>query len=235
MFIARLHIFGVTFSRAAAAAMDDWNEAEDPYKILELDKGSEVTEAEIRKVSAVHMFAVCAVNQHVRTADGCALDVDVFVMRRSRSPVVAAGLQKTGSDKASRQAKRQPKCCSRIQCNPTSLREGPGPRLQGCLEPAGEVWPCAFLHSPCHVLLLHMVSCRKTHTSISDALAFARFSVTLICSSRAKKARQERQAGDTAKRRKMTEDLERREKAFATDRNEEQAARARLKAGSCQR
>lgn len=32
----------------------------------------------------------------------------------------------------------------------------------------------------------------------------------------------------------MTEDLERREKAFATDRNEEQAARARLKAGSCQ-
>lgn len=30
-------------------AMDDWNEGEDPYKILELDKGSEVTEAEIRK------------------------------------------------------------------------------------------------------------------------------------------------------------------------------------------
>lgn len=46
---------------------------------------------------------------------------------------------------------------------------------------------------------------------------------------RAKKARQERQAGDSAKRRKMTEDLERREKAFASERNEEQAARARLK------
>ena len=37
--------------------MDDWNEAEDPYKILQLDKGSEVTEAEIKKVSAVHLFA----------------------------------------------------------------------------------------------------------------------------------------------------------------------------------
>lgn len=29
--------------------MDDWDEREDPYKILELDKGSEVTEAEIKK------------------------------------------------------------------------------------------------------------------------------------------------------------------------------------------
>ena len=79
-----------------------------------------------------------------------------------------------------------------------------------------------------------MMSCRKTHTSIPDVLAFARFPVTPICPSRAKKARQERQAGDTAKRRKMTEDLERREKAFATERNEEHAARIRLKAGSCQ-
>ena len=30
--------------------MDDWDEKEDPYKILELDKGSEVTEAEVKKV-----------------------------------------------------------------------------------------------------------------------------------------------------------------------------------------
>ena len=46
---------------------------------------------------------------------------------------------------------------------------------------------------------------------------------------RAKKAREVRQAGDSAKRRKMTEELERREKAFASERNEEHAARARLK------
>ncbi len=49
----------------------------------------------------------------------------------------------------------------------------------------------------------------------------------ILC--RAKKARVERQAGDSAKRRKMTEELERREKAFASERNEEHAARARLK------
>ena len=37
--------------------MDDWNEAEDPYKILELDKGSEVTEAEIKKVQYPTLFS----------------------------------------------------------------------------------------------------------------------------------------------------------------------------------
>ena len=31
--------------------MDDWNEREDPYKILGLDQDSEVTEADIKKVS----------------------------------------------------------------------------------------------------------------------------------------------------------------------------------------
>ena len=36
--------------------MDDWNETEDPYKILELDKGSEVTEAEIKKVQSPTPF-----------------------------------------------------------------------------------------------------------------------------------------------------------------------------------
>ena len=36
--------------------MDDWNEAEDPYKILELDKGSEVTEAEIKKARSTNSF-----------------------------------------------------------------------------------------------------------------------------------------------------------------------------------
>lgn len=44
--------------------MDDWNETEDPYKILELDKGSEVTEAEIKKVQSSTPFlklsSVCA-------------------------------------------------------------------------------------------------------------------------------------------------------------------------------
>ena len=35
---------------ASVVTMDDWDEKEDPYKILELDKGSEVTEAEIKKV-----------------------------------------------------------------------------------------------------------------------------------------------------------------------------------------
>lgn len=74
--------------------MDDWNEAEDPYKILELDKGSEVTEAEIRKVSAVHLFAVCAVNQYVRTADGCAPDVDVFMVRRQGVPLLLQAYRK---------------------------------------------------------------------------------------------------------------------------------------------
>ena len=31
--------------------MDDWNEREDPYKILGLDQDSEVTEADIKKVT----------------------------------------------------------------------------------------------------------------------------------------------------------------------------------------
>ena len=31
--------------------MNDWNEEEDPYKILGLDQDSEVTEADIKKVS----------------------------------------------------------------------------------------------------------------------------------------------------------------------------------------
>ena len=52
---------------------------------------------------------------------------------------------------------------------------------------------------------------------------------SLFMPCRAKKVREERQAGDSAKRRKMTEELERREKAFASERNEEHAARARLK------
>ena len=32
--------------------MDDWNEKEDPYKILGLDQDSQVTEADIKKVSS---------------------------------------------------------------------------------------------------------------------------------------------------------------------------------------
>ncbi|EIE22754.1 DnaJ-domain-containing protein [Coccomyxa subellipsoidea C-169] len=47
---------------------------------------------------------------------------------------------------------------------------------------------------------------------------------------KAKRAREERHAGATAKRRKMTEDLEKRERAFQTGRNEEQVARNRLHA-----
>lgn len=45
---------------------------------------------------------------------------------------------------------------------------------------------------------------------------------------RAKKVREERHAGATAKRRKMTEELEKRERAFQAERSEEQSARSRL-------
>lgn len=52
--------------------------------------------------------------------------------------------------------------------------------------------------------------------------------VTLVWR-RAKKVREERHAGATAKRRKMSEELEKRERTFQAERNEEQAARSRLK------
>ncbi|CAL8470750.1 g10292 [Coccomyxa elongata] len=47
---------------------------------------------------------------------------------------------------------------------------------------------------------------------------------------KAKKVREERHAGATAKRRKMAEDLDRRERTFRAERSEEQVARTRLKA-----
>lgn len=49
---------------------------------------------------------------------------------------------------------------------------------------------------------------------------------------RAKAARAARQAGASAKRRKMMADLETRERVWKSERSEEEAARAKLKAGS---
>ncbi len=50
---------------------------------------------------------------------------------------------------------------------------------------------------------------------------------------RARAVRVEKRAGDSAKRQKMTEDLERRERAFRAERSEEQTARARLQVRGC--
>lgn len=53
-----------------------------------------------------------------------------------------------------------------------------------------------------------------------------------VVESRAKAAAARRRAGQTDKRRKMREDLDQRERAFAAERSEEDIARARLKVRS---
>lgn len=68
-------------------------------------------------------------------------------------------------------------------------------------------------------------ACAQAECHSSDSVCMLR--------GRAKAARAARQAGASAKRRKMMADLETRERVWKGERSEEEAARAKLKAGFC--
>ena len=90
------------------------------------------------------------------------------------------------------------------------------------------------VHCTC-LTVLRQVSTRERLQHVYRAWAQAEcHSSDSVCvlRGRAKAARAARQAGASAKRRKMMADLETRERVWKSERSEEEAARAKLKVGS---